>query len=214
MLPLVAPSQCLALAEDGVVLIDLRDSAAFGEGHPPGAINLRFDDRRLAERLTNVLGGAPRLLLLAADPAQLEAAAAQLASAGLEVVGAAGGSPEEWSAAGASWVSLPSLTTADLADDPAGRSHHVLDVREPMEWAVGHVPGAQLIALGEVRQRLAEVPVDRDVAVICEGGVRSSSAASILQAAGLTRIFNVADGTAGWRTATRPMQITEETTEA
>jgi len=79
-----------------------------------------------------------------------------------------------------------------------------------MEWAVGHVPGAQLIALGEVRERLGEVPTDREVAVICEAGVRSSSAASLLQAAGV-KVFNVADGTAGWRASGRPLETTDLT---
>lgn len=179
-------------------------------GHPPGAINVRFDDRHLAERVTSVIGAAPRLLLMTADPTQVEPAARQFVDAGLAVIGIAGGAPADWADAGAEWVGLRSLETGDLADDPSQRPYHVLDVREPMEWAVGHVPGAQLIALGEVRERLAEVPTDRDVAVICEAGVRSSSAASLLQAAGV-KVFNVADGTAGWRASGRPLETTDLT---
>lgn len=209
MLPLVLAAECVALAADGAVLVDLREPAAFAEGHPPGAINVRFDDRHLAERVTRVIGVAPRVLLRAAQPAQVDAAAAQLADAGIEVLGVAGGAPGEWAEAAAAWVDLRSLDTRDLADDPAERPYHVLDVREPMEWAVGHVPGAQLIALGDVRERVAEVPRDRDVAVICEAGVRSSSAASILQAAGITEVFNVVDGTGGWRASGRPLEMTE-----
>ena len=209
MLPVVAPSECGALGAAGASLLDLREAAAFAEGHPPGAINVRFDDRHLAERVTRVIGGEPRLLLLAADPAQAEAAARQFADAGLEVLGLASGMLDEWAEAGAAWISLRSLETGDLDDDPSQRRFHVLDVREPMEWAIGHVPGAQLIALGEARERLAEVPADRDVAVICEAGVRSSSAASLLQAAGLTQVFNVVDGTGGWRASGRPLETTD-----
>ena len=204
------PSRCVELIGDGAVLIDLRESAAFGGGHPPGAINVRYDDRHLGDRVTLIVGGVPRVLLLAAESAQLEDAANQLAAATFDVIGVASGSAAEWSANGSPWVSLASIVTGDLADGPEQPQYHVLDVREPMEWAVGHVPGAQLIALGEVHRRVAELPIDRDVAIICEAGVRSSSAASVLQAAGLTRLVNVADGTAGWRTAGRPMQTTDE----
>ena len=209
MLPLVTPSQSVELVGEGAALLDLREPAAFAEGHPPGAINVRYDDRHLAERVIRVIGEVPRLLLLTADPTQLEPAARQLAEVGLDVIGVAGGAPAEWATAGATWVSLPSLESRDLAEDPSQRSCHVVDVREPMEWAVGHLPGAQLIALGEVRERLAELPAGRDLAIICEAGVRSSSAASVLQAAGFKRLFNVADGTAGWRAAGRPMETTD-----
>lgn len=205
----LAPSQCVASAGEGAALIDLRDSAAFGEGHPAGAINVRHDDRHLAERVTLIIGAVPRLVLLASAPEQIDSAASQLAEAGFEVLGVASSAPAEWAQAGAPWITLNSIESGDLAGEPSERQFHVLDVREPMEWAVGHVPGAQLIALGEVRDRLAELPAGRDLAIICEAGVRSSSAASVLQAAGFTRLFNVADGTAGWRAAGRPMETTD-----
>ena len=205
----LAPSECLALAAEGAALLDLRDPAAFSQGHPSGAINVRHDDRHLAERVTLIIGAVPRLVLLASVPEQLESATSQLAEAGFEVLGVASRAPAEWAQAGAPWITLSSIETSDLADEPSERRFHVLDVREPMEWAVGHVPGAQLIALGEVRERLAELPAGRDLAIICEAGVRSSSAASVLQAAGYTRLFNVVDGTAGWREAGRPMETTD-----
>lgn len=207
---LIDPSECVGLVAAGASLVDLSEPVEFAMGHPPGAINVRFDDRHLAERVTSVIGAAARLLLMTADPTQVEPAARQFVDAGLAVIGIAGGAPADWADAGAEWVELRSLVTSDLADGPSQRPYHVLDVREPMEWAVGHVPGAQLIALGEVRERLGEVPTDREVAVICEAGVRSSSAASLLQAAGV-KVFNVADGTAGWRASGRPLETTDLT---
>src|SRR5512146_1888777 len=43
----------------------------------------------------------------------------------------------------------------------------LLDVREPDEWAQAHIAGATLIPLGELEKRVAEVPRDRDVVVVC-----------------------------------------------
>src|SRR5438132_1446286 len=60
-----------------------------------------------------------------------------------------------------------------LKADPAP---FLLDVREPWEYQEGHVPGAQLIPLGELEQRVNEVPRDRPVLAICHSGQRSLAA--------------------------------------
>src|SRR5207245_11545910 len=74
----------------------------------------------------------------------------------------------------------------------------LLDVREPWEYAAGHVPGAQLIPLGELEQRVSEVPRDRPVLAICHSGQRSLAAAGYLLQLGYPEVQNVAGGTAGW----------------
>ena len=74
----------------------------------------------------------------------------------------------------------------------------LLDVREPWEFAAGHVPGAVLIPLGELEQRVAEVPRDRPVFAICHSGQRSLAAAGFLQALGYRDVVNVDGGTAAW----------------
>jgi rhodanese-related sulfurtransferase len=74
----------------------------------------------------------------------------------------------------------------------------LLDVREPWEFVAGHVPGAELIPLGELEQRVAEVPRDRPVFAICHSGQRSLAAAGYLQALGYRDVVNVDGGTAAW----------------
>src|SRR6184192_3483183 len=74
----------------------------------------------------------------------------------------------------------------------------LLDVREPWEYAAGHVPGAQLIPLGELEQRVSEVPRDRPVLAICHSGQRSLAAAGYLQKLGYDSVSNVDGGTAAW----------------
>jgi rhodanese-related sulfurtransferase len=80
----------------------------------------------------------------------------------------------------------------------------LLDVREPYEWAAGHVPGALHIPLGQLGARAGEVARDREVYVICRSGHRSGSAAQALAGAGW-QVHNVSDGMHGWRAAGRPM---------
>jgi len=74
----------------------------------------------------------------------------------------------------------------------------LLDVREQWEYQEGHVPGAQLIPLGELEHRVNEVPRDRPILAICHSGQRSFTAAAYLQRLGYTSVSNVDGGTAAW----------------
>lgn len=74
----------------------------------------------------------------------------------------------------------------------------VLDVREPHEYVEGHVPGAKLIPLGQLGQRLQEVPDGRPLYVICATGGRSQAAANALLNQVGVEAVNVAGGTKGW----------------
>jgi len=76
----------------------------------------------------------------------------------------------------------------------------LVDVRQPDEYAKGHLPGAILIPLGEVPARLRELPVDKDIVVYCRSGKRSKAAAifigSLPYVAGT--VFNLTGGILAW----------------
>lgn len=82
----------------------------------------------------------------------------------------------------------------------------VIDVREPDEYASGHVPGAWLMPLRALAHRLGEVPRGERVYVICATGNRSLSAADALVRAGIDAV-SVAGGTGGWRRAGQPVTL-------
>lgn len=73
----------------------------------------------------------------------------------------------------------------------------VVDVREPMEYRAGHVPGAILMPMRQVAERAGELPKDQPVFVICASGNRSQSLAQVLRRAGV-EAYSVAGGTAAW----------------
>jgi len=79
----------------------------------------------------------------------------------------------------------------------------LLDVCEDDEWAAGHASGAVHVPLNELPGRLGELPLGRDIAVICRVGSRSAIAAAYLAQAGWPAV-NVADGMFGWQAAERP----------
>ena len=81
----------------------------------------------------------------------------------------------------------------------------VLDVREPGEYAHGHVPGAISLPQADLASRLQEVPRDRPVITLCERGIRSLRAAQFLMQVGINEVASVKGGTSAWRSAGKPL---------
>jgi rhodanese-related sulfurtransferase len=81
----------------------------------------------------------------------------------------------------------------------------ILDVREPAEWAAGHIPGATLISLGDLTARLGELPRDRTIVVVCRSGNRSAQGRDTLLAAGFSAVTSMAGGMTDWVSAGLPV---------
>ncbi len=75
-------------------------------------------------------------------------------------------------------MQIPTVTIEGIPD-PLPDGLHILDVREPVEWTYGHIEGAQHIPLGELAQRLDEVPASQTL-VVCKVGGRSARAVAWL----------------------------------
>lgn len=80
----------------------------------------------------------------------------------------------------------------------------VIDVRQPDEYEEAHVPGARLIPLQEVPERLDELPTSGDIYLICKSGARSQRAAEFLEGHGY-QVHNVVGGTMAWIDAGFPV---------
>ena len=108
------------------------------------------------------------------------------------------------SAAADSLQALPAeVSTAEaLALRESGA--FILDVRQPDEWAAGHIPDATLIPLGDLASRIAEVPKDRQVVVVCRSGNRSAQGRDILLGAGYPSATSMAGGMKDWAAAGYP----------
>lgn len=85
-----------------------------------------------------------------------------------------------------------------LSRRQAGEPIHIIDVREPAEYAFGHLPGAVSIPAGELEQRLEELNPLQTYAVVCRTGNRSDAACQLLAAGGFTQVRNVLPGMLGW----------------
>jgi len=74
----------------------------------------------------------------------------------------------------------------------------LLDVREPNEWEIGHLPGATRISVNELQGRLNELDTAREMVVYCRSGVRSGRAVDMLRAAGFRKVKNMSGGILRW----------------
>ena len=104
----------------------------------------------------------------------------------------------------ASFAPLPSEISVQEAVSMRDQGAFILDVREPYEWEAVHIPDATLIPLGTLAQRVAEVPKDKEIVVVCRSGNRSQEGRDILLRAGFTRVTSMAGGMNQWRAAGFP----------
>ena len=82
----------------------------------------------------------------------------------------------------------------------------VVDVREPAEFAAGHVIDSRNIPVAQIASRAGELPANKAVIVLCASGSRSSRAAAALRKAGRADVFCLDGGLAGWQQAGLPVR--------
>src|SRR3954467_4843986 len=76
----------------------------------------------------------------------------------------------------------------------------LIDVRQPEEFVgeLGHIPGAELIPLGTLPEKLNQLPKDKTVVFVCRSGGRSARATAAAQQAGLQHVYNLKGGMLRW----------------
>src|SRR4051794_5040324 len=87
-----------------------------------------------------------------------------------------------------------------------GDKLRIVDVREPNEWQINRIPGAELIPLGEVPRRYAELDPEEEIVVHCKMGGRSAKAADFLRSVGFKRVLNLKGGILEWIDKVDPSQ--------
>ena len=85
-----------------------------------------------------------------------------------------------------------------------GREITVLDVRNPQEWDVCRIEGAQLIPLPELADRLGELDPAATIVAHCHSGMRSARAVNFLRQMGFSRAINLAGGIDAWSVEVDP----------
>jgi hydroxyacylglutathione hydrolase len=204
--PAMQPAEVESEQALGAIVLDARAPEAFAGGHIPRAINVGLGGS-FPTWAGTVLPENARVILVLSEPAELWEAAWELLRIGYDLpMGWLAGGMKEWRSAARPMVSSPMPTVHEVRPQIDRGDIHVLDVRQPAEWAAGHVPGAQFITAAELPERYDEVPEGKPVAIFCGSGYRSAVAASLLRYRGRADSINVAGGMNAWRTAGYPVE--------
>ena len=192
---------------DGAVVLDVRDPATYGEGHVPGALNVWIESPQFADRVGWFVPAGASIIVVPPSPSDLDRAVGALARVGIdEVVGYLQNGMVDWRSEHLPVETVPQITAHDLEQWLGERKDLlVIDVREPFEWLEGHIDHALHLPMMEAVKRAAEVAPDRPKAVVCAGGLRSSTVISGLKRAGLGDFYNVTGGMTAWQRAGYPI---------
>jgi rhodanese-related sulfurtransferase len=193
--------------QQGACVVDLRDPGTYGEGHVPGALNVWIESPQFADRVSWFAPAGAPLILLAQGPSDLDRAVGGLTRVGVEpVVGFLPRGMVEWKSEDLPVETVPQLTVYALAEWlDEHKDVVIIDVREPFEWREGHVEGAVHLPMLEAARRLEAIPRERPKAVMCAGGLRSSTVISALKRHGISHWYNVTGGMTSWLKAGHPV---------
>ena len=199
----------LFLQASGAQILDVRDGLDFEGGHLKGALNIALSGK-YATWAGSMLSRDRPIVVIAEEGGE-EEAVMRLGRIGFDNVGG-------YLAGGMSALSnrddlverTPRITAPALAEwlagtrSDVGHAPTVVDVRSEAEYAGGHITGSRNIPLTHLAARFGEIPADRPVAVHCEGGYRSTIAASLLQQLGRQDVHDLVGGYKAWLTTRLP----------
>jgi hydroxyacylglutathione hydrolase len=195
----LSPEEASSLARQGHLILDVRSSAAYGNGHVPGALNIALSGQFATWCGTLIATGTP-IVLVADNVAEVDEAVTRLARVGIEsVAGYLRGGMHAWDQAGLATEAIAQMPVDELHSRIAeGADLQVVDVRRPGEYNNGHAPGAINVTLAHLDEEAPQLDANRPTAVICQSGYRSSAATGILARRGFRNVFNVVGGTSAW----------------
>jgi hydroxyacylglutathione hydrolase len=199
------PKEFARAMAKGAMVVDVRKPHSWAGGHIRGSYNIWLDG--LAPYAGWVLPYGKPILLVVEDAAQIGRAVRYLYRMAYDrLEGYLAGGLVKWYHQSLPIEQSGVISIQRLRSGLEEGRYHVLDVREDSEWRQGHIKGAQHIFVGDLEERLEEVPRDKELAVHCSIGYRSGIAVSILERAGFTRLSNALGGSGAWEAAGYPVQ--------
>jgi hydroxyacylglutathione hydrolase len=211
----LAPGRLAGLLAGGGFVVDARPAGEYAAGHVPGTINIPLD-RSFTTWAGWLVPYTKDFHLIVDDRCShcIDEAVRDLAMIGLDRIAGYFGTEavHAWETSGRDLRQVPQIGPRELDTLLQDGGVTVLDVRGATEWEAGRIPdptdetGAVIhIPLGDLQERLDELPAERPVVVHCLGGGRAAIAASVLKAAGRQEVSSLAGGISAWRAAGLPV---------
>ena len=195
----LSPGHVDGLVREGAVVVDGREPVVWAAGHIPGSVNATMVRAAVGSRAAAAVDPESPVVVTAATDADARRMARRLEAVGFRrVLGVLAGGVAAWRDSGLRLESVESVPVAELAARLRRDEVVVLDVRDPDEWADGHVAGSLNIPYQELRgerlDALRDAVNGTPVAVVCAAGNRAALAVSILRRDGISNVVHIADG--------------------
>jgi rhodanese-related sulfurtransferase len=202
----LTPKQFEEMMAGGAVVIDVRDSAAFGGFHIPGSINIGFE-KQLANWVGMVVDPKSEIILVVDDQADYDRMVTELHRIGYDLIfGYLSGGIMAWLMSGRPVDQLEQTSPQQLSKRLKTNGIRVIDVRTPAEWENGHIPQAEHFPLTQLLDgRFPKADKGEELVLQCGSGYRSNIAASLLRQAGFEKVKSLAGGAFAWSNAGFPL---------
>lgn len=185
-------------------IVDVRMAASFAGGHIPGTLNIW--KHGLTYFAGWMLNYEDPIIIIDENNEHLNQIIRYLVRIGYDnIYGYLAGGFTSWANSGENIETLDIWSVHKLKDDKGDESVFLLDVREIGEWEEGYIEGAYHIYVGNLKERLDDVPKDKYIVVYCDTGNRASIAASVLKMNGYEKAANVLGSIHAWKAAGYPL---------
>lgn len=188
--------------QDGAVVIDVRDAAAYAGYHIPGSLNIGFEPS-LANWVGMTVEPTADILLVVDSKEDYDRMRTELHRIGYDsIFGYLSGGIQSWVFSGrpVDTLAIDSAQALQNCQDQ-GKEISLIDVRTPAEVDNGMIPGAVHISLADILAGKFDLPEDAHHLLYCAGGYRSNIAASYLQKHGYWNVRSLAGGFLAWNRA-------------
>lgn len=194
------------MKEEDTLVLDTRDSAAYGGFHIPGSINIGFE-KQLANWVGMVINPDTDLLLVVEDRDAYDRMLTELHRIGYDrVLGYLSGGINAWLMSGRAVDQLEQISPLQVQRLLGPGCPKILDVRTLAEWNTARIHQAKHFPLTDLLEgKRPDSQKDEEIILQCGSGYRSNIGAGILKAAGFTRVKSLAGGIFAWSNARLPL---------
>jgi hydroxyacylglutathione hydrolase len=194
--PALYPHQVQLKREEGALLVDVRTDLQFDDVHIHGSICIPSFTSGFGSKLAWLADHDQEVVFIGRDDADGRRAAKLALAVGVRnIAGLLAGGMTNWRQEGHPAEHTDRVAAEDLrgwlAKEP---DLQLLDVRERHEWAAGHVPGSVFTPWHDITEMPLGIDPTRPIAVICAGGARAATAASLLKLHGAQDVIHVVNG--------------------
>jgi glyoxylase-like metal-dependent hydrolase (beta-lactamase superfamily II)/rhodanese-related sulfurtransferase len=194
--PALYPHQVAVKRDEGALLVDVRTELQFDDVHIRGSICIPSLQPGFGSKLAWLADHDQEIVFIGRDDDDGHRAATLALAVGVRnIAGLLAGGMTNWRQERQPASRTERLAAAELLARIDGDPDvQLLDARERHEWQAGHVPGSLCVPWHDIVGVPAGLDGARPIAVICAGGVRSATAASLLQLHGASNVIHVVDG--------------------